>query len=221
VFIWHAGSLIDTGVTGYPTDINNRGQIVGVSGVNPDGTPSAFLWDDGEVTYLAGSASSEAWEINEQSEIVGIVVSSGVAHAFVWRSGELTELPSLSSASESGQARGINNAGLIVGASANANGWSRATIWRDGSVIDLGTLGGPLTHSYAQAVNDNGQVVGDFTAEGGGSPSHAFLWEAGMMTGLGTLGGAAGATSINNRGWAVGTSTDGAGLSHAVLWIVK
>jgi len=122
----------------------------------------------------------------------------------------------------SSQAYAINNAGQVVGESADAMGNARAFLWTLGGsagppsnpqMRNLGTLG--QQHSRAYGINDAGGVVGGLynTTVGIG----AFLWTvdgtAGppsnpQMKDLGTLSGTeATATAINNQGQVVGEST--------------
>lgn len=115
-------------------------------------------------------------------------------------------LPSLGPIS---RAHGINEAGLIVGASdipVAFESESHAVLWQDGILTDLG-LGA------AHAINDAGWIVGT-------GPGGATLWRNGVATILGTLGGSrASATGINNSGWIVGTSQlPGDSIEHAFLW---
>jgi probable HAF family extracellular repeat protein len=126
-------------------------------------------------------------------------------------------------------ARGINEAGQVVGNSLGASGY-HAFLWEDvngngqsdpGEMTDVGDLGG--AESVAFDINEAGQVVGlSYTASG---QVHAFLWmlEAGMID-LGTLGGAYSlAYAINDAGQVVGYSytaggSYGYGSYHAFLW---
>jgi probable HAF family extracellular repeat protein len=223
-FLWDAGTMVDLGIEGIPWDINDRGQIVGVGDMEPNGWSDAFLWEDGEVTYLApGWGSSQALGINERGQVVGSlqVGSTSTFYAFIWRDGVFTYLAPLSGAADHAQASGINEAGLVVGSSVGATWWTRAVAWQSETIVDLGALEGPLTHNYAEAVNDRGQVVGYGTSERGGGPLHAFFWDAGVLTELESLDDYAAANAINAQGWVVGMSRDDAGLSHAVLWMVK
>ena len=103
----------------------------------------------------------------------------------------------------------INNAGQIVGTSAN-----HAFLWEHGVMTDLGTLGGNL--SLAHAINDSGQIVGEATTASG--EVHAFLWEHGAMTDLGIPGETSSARGINNGGEIVGASSAKNVRGGAVLW---
>lgn len=118
-------------------------------------------------------------------------------------------------------ALGINDSGIIVGASALLSGGRHATTWStDGTVRDLGTLGGSSAIGFA--INNLGQVVGGSTLAGDASID-PFLWtQAGGMQDLGTLG-----PGFQNEAHAINGNTDIVGLScldpldyvcHAFLW---
>jgi probable HAF family extracellular repeat protein len=69
----------------------------------------------------------------------------------------------------------------------------------------VGTLGG--SDSFIRAINDNNQAVGASTTADGAT--HAFLFAAGRLRDLTAEYGIASATSLNNRGEVVGSSSDG------------
>jgi probable HAF family extracellular repeat protein len=109
-------------------DINNRGQIVGFSGVH------AALWENRGVKDLGtlpGSTASRAYGINERSEVVG---SSDVAfypHAALWSQGTATDLGMLPGGTQS-EARAINAHGKIVGQAYDGTGHAWAVTWDRG-----------------------------------------------------------------------------------------
>ncbi|PTR10705.1 putative HAF family extracellular repeat protein [Nitrosospira sp. Nsp5] len=121
-------------------------------------------------------------------------------------------------------ARGINDAGQVVGNSYTAEGrWHAFITGPNGAGMkDLGVslggtfLGGPFT--VPRGINDAGQVVGSsYTA---GDSEHAFITGPnGMGTrDLGTLGsGPSYAYSINDAGQVVGYSFTAEGTIHAFI----
>ncbi len=155
-----------------------------------------------------------------------------VDHAIVFENGTLTDLGAIPG-DNSSASFGINDSGLVVGASENGSidpltGFPEyhAVVWRHGVLSDLGTFGGSVSQAFA--VNAQGRVVGvaanavpDQYANGLGpcvtwfcsgtnvaTQQRAFLWERGNLQDLGTLGTGndAAAYFVNERGQVAGIS---------------
>ena len=164
--------------------INNRGDIVGFGGIEPE---HAFLYSHGLIQDLGtlGGSNSEANAINDLGEIVGSseITSNVEIHAFLYLQGQMTDLGTLSAVhsypSNSvnapfiprivSEAYAINNWGMIVGIALTANGATHAFVYNDGKMTDLNDLvklthtNGPpgfLELSGANGINDSGQIVG-------------------------------------------------------------
>ncbi|MBI5864998.1 MAG: hypothetical protein HZB38_10925 [Planctomycetes bacterium] len=74
-------------------------------------------------------------------------------------------------------ARGVNNAGVIVGESDTSDRHVRAFKWENGVITDLGTLGGD--NSSASRINDNGDIVG--WAEDANGARKGVVWIGGQI----------------------------------------
>ena len=128
----------------------------------------------------------------------------------------VSALPMLDFRDSFSYARGINDAGQVVGLIENFND-DVAVLWDHGKVIVIGGMG-LLSDSSARDINERGQVIGGayFTTQ------RAFLWEGGTKTPLDGLGGQTYAGAINEAGQIVGASTimadpRGGGFT-AVMW---
>ena len=161
--------------TSAATAINDRGQVVGISGRcdRARGRFSAvhmLLWDDGVPTDL-GSFGGAAWNtptaINEHGDIAGFSDFPGDsggglnAHAFfrARESGKLIDLGVLDGDAIS-LAFGLNAHRQVVGQS--IGDVSRAFLWEDDELIDLNdrTLPGSPFLVYANDINDRGEIAG-------------------------------------------------------------
>jgi probable HAF family extracellular repeat protein len=160
------------------TAINDRGQVVGISGLcsNAVGGASAehaLLWEDGIPTDL-GNIGGHAWNtpfaINNQGQVVGFGNISGDENAaenpaaFLWtKTNKMQEIPPYGTDTNNA-AFDINEKGQVVGNSFNLNtGTSRATLWQDNTLNDLNTLVIQPTSLYltlAQGINDAGEITG-------------------------------------------------------------
>jgi probable HAF family extracellular repeat protein len=100
--LWQNGLAIDLGSLGgtqgnVGNDINNHGQVVGVSSTPGNQTGHAFFWQNGVMTDLGtlpGDVWSYAYGINNKDQIVGISCDAGFYHCrgFIWQNGSMTDL---------------------------------------------------------------------------------------------------------------------------------
>ena len=163
--------------SGAATAINDRGQVVGISGtcdqaVGRYTAAHAVLWDKGRVIDL-GNLGAPWWNtamaINQRGDVVGFAGVPGgdadnpILHAFLWtRRGGIQDLGTLPGDLTS-QANGINERGQVVGSSCNAAGSCRAFLWENGVMKDLNTLVEPGYTGVlmnAQDIDDHGEISG-------------------------------------------------------------
>jgi probable HAF family extracellular repeat protein len=168
--------LIPGDTSSAATAINNRGQVVGISGscdqaVGRHTARHAVLWDNGAVTDI-GNIGGDTWNtpmaINQQGEVVGFASLPGsdpddpILHAFLWTKHDgIRDLGTLPG-DVSSQALGINERGQVVGLSSGAGG-VRAFLWENGVMKDLNTLKAPgYTNrlEIAGDINDIGEITG-------------------------------------------------------------
>jgi uncharacterized membrane protein len=129
-----------------------------------------------------------------------VVVSSSVT--------DLGTLGAASNGRHESRAYGVNDSGVVTGASTKPATWSDAVFrWRSGTGMTwTGTLG------TGRDINLGGTIVGEsFSIPGGGNGEGFALSAANVMTPLGFLPNdyASFATGINDAGHIVGTSDEG------------
>lgn len=165
---------------GAATGINDRGQVVGISGIcqNAVGQLSAehaLLWQNGtpiDLGNLGGVAWNTPMAINSRGVVVGFSDLPGDQngdnpnfHAFIWspEDRKMHDLKTLPGDAIS-EALGINSRGQVVGVSYGA-GFTHphAVIWQKGKITDLNALLPPnstLLLQAAQEIDDAGVIVG-------------------------------------------------------------
>jgi len=215
------GSLGGTYAVG--RDINNVGQIVGVSTMSGVPFQRAFLWTPGgtggppsnpqmkDLGILPGQSPSEALGLNDGGHVVGHSNDQG----FFYDGSTMIGVGTLGGGRS--PALAVNNLDQVVGASDVLPNGLTPYLWTiDGTdgvatnprMRNLGSLGGLF--GSASDINDAGQVVGESLTSS--NATHAFLWTTAQgMLDLNDLvnASAAGwvlqvATGINERGQIVG-----------------
>jgi probable HAF family extracellular repeat protein len=184
-FLWENGRMLDLGTLGgnygAPMDLNNRGQVVGLSSLAGDLTYHPFIWDEGVLRDLGtlGGPSAAANKTNDAGQVVGYGDLPGgpcqgfscVHHAFFWEHGVMTDLGTLPTDICS-NAVSINRNGLILGYSTpacNSNILS-PVIWENGTIYDLSALIVPspgVTLGDVTSLNDGGEISGLATLPNG------------------------------------------------------
>lgn len=168
--------LIAGDTSGAATAINDRGQVVGISGicdiaVGRRTAAHAVLWDGGRAIDL-GNLGTELWNtpmsINAQGDVVGFAgtdpndLDGNTTHAFLKpRHGAIRDLGTLNG-DISSTASAINRWGRVVGYSNDEAGHFRAFVWQNGTMTDLNTLATDFAGTLVLAtdINDLGQITG-------------------------------------------------------------
>jgi len=162
--------------TSAATAINDRGQVVGISGdcgiaVGSVSAKHAVLWEHG-IPIDLGNIGGDAWNtptaINNHGTIVGFAnTAPGTARtyeAFVWtKAGGMKSLGKIPGDLRS-TANGINEKGdKIVGLSRGGPYLFRAVLWQNGKLTDMNTLtvpGSPFL-LLAGDIDQEGRIVGE------------------------------------------------------------
>lgn len=193
-----------------PTAVNGSTQVIGY-GALANGNQHAFLFANGVLTDLGTLGQQQSWALglNDAGTLVGNAGASSVTTTFISTNGNTTALPGTFT-----EVAGINNSGLIAGASL-ASSQPHATVYNGTSFTVLETS---AFRSWATAINSAGDIAGRMYATSGG-PLQGFIYSCGTLTNLGTLGGA-GTTvyGMNDTGQIVGNSQTSGSDWHAFLY---
>jgi probable HAF family extracellular repeat protein len=78
------------------TDINNRGQVCGLSDLTGDQTTHAFFWRDDGPGHSSWRLLSVAWGIGDSGQVLGQSCDVNFnCRGFVWQDGVMTEVNAL------------------------------------------------------------------------------------------------------------------------------
>lgn len=178
-FLYQNGTMTDLGTIPGPSGeeafsiaygINNIGQVVGGSSTAHNANLSSFLYQNGAMNLVSGTAPQSvevAIDINDFGQVVmpGGIYQDGV------RINSIVD----------GIGLGLNDIGQAVGyGSVSGYDSYRAMFFsQDGTSMDLGFYG------FAREINNSGQVVGLAGIDGIGQ--RGFIYQRGSMTDLTSL----------------------------------
>jgi probable HAF family extracellular repeat protein len=169
--------LLPGDTSGAATALNDRGQIVGISGICDQAVGRftaihAVLWEDGNVTDI-GNLGGVAWHtpnaINQYGDVVGFSNFSEAdggnlrPHAFLWsESSGIEDLGTLAAPlNDNSDAWGVNKRRQVVGSSCDADGNCHAFLWQDGEMLDLNDLvDSEDVLIAAYDIDDRGRITG-------------------------------------------------------------
>jgi probable HAF family extracellular repeat protein len=172
VVLWHNGKpnelkTFDGSGWNTPTDINERGDVVGFANVKPDiaadgsleFNPVAFIWTKEKgaqkILPLAGDTNSIAYAINNRGQVVGQSFGGPEgSRAFIWENDKATDLNALVSG-DAGiyllYAEGIDDRGDITG---------QACTFVDGACVLPASPSSPTPAFLAVPLRDGGAAAG-------------------------------------------------------------
>jgi probable HAF family extracellular repeat protein len=213
-YLWQDGvhTLLDTPINVVQA-ISADGKIAGnISNFDPeDFQTRPAVYANGATTFLpplAGTAMSGYAEgINSAGMVAGSQTINGHSMAYLSHNGVSTALGTLGGAYS--YARGMNEAGMVVGGSATISGKAHAFLYHGGTMLDLGTLD-PYGTAAADAVNASGVAVG-YSWLTSVERYRATLFQNGTATPLGAFGEYehSMALDINDAGQVIGVGDNG------------
>jgi probable HAF family extracellular repeat protein len=213
-FLYEDGHMKNLGSFGgtctFPTDLNDAGEVVGLSTVRGDVYQHAFFWEKDsfhELPNMIGGNDAAAIALNNSGEVAGWASLPGdqAIHGSIWKNNSMTDLGTLGG-DPCSLGFSINARGQVVGTSGfqqdlsgcNSGNTSRAFLWEDGAMVDLNTLipaDSPLYLTSPITINDLGEIAGIGVDANG--DEHAFLLIP--LENDGNLGEDASANSADDR----------------------
>jgi probable HAF family extracellular repeat protein len=195
--------------------------ISGLS-ASPTATPYAFR----DLGTLPGNSSSQAWNLNDNRQVVGRSFDSGIDNsmAFSWTlANGLQPLGTIGGATSF--ANGVNKSGDVVGMSKTTGVPELAFYWPWGGPIKaLPYLPSPNPYSRGYAINAAGAVAG-FSNNDLSSMKACVWWDPTSPTPPQNLGNLTGvntdvsiAYGINDSSLVVGVSVGAAGKDRPISW---
>ena len=194
-------------ISGFATDINDAGTIVGVT-IPPVGESTfGFVWSAD--TGMTDLGTFRPARINNRGQIVGVCIDPAIGTC-VWEAGVMTRV-------NDGFGRGINERGQVVGGGAGATQnaaffWSAA---RGTVVLDDSEFGSGVD------INRRREIAGEKCCDSTGVNAFAVRWNGpdGALESLAVAPSSP--TGINEHGWIAGYFRDAALELRGFVWLPR
>jgi probable HAF family extracellular repeat protein len=166
------------------TALNDLSQITGHSR-ETDGTPRAFIWDNGVMTDLGDVYPHKVHgtygqAINNMNQIVGFSLDElGFFRAFIWEDGEMRDLGGFPL--NPTWAYGINELGYVVGVVSDEvnNRGATGIVWKpNGEIVLLKKPNGRPWKNEARVINNHNIILGTHYKKNSlpGEPYWPVIW---------------------------------------------
>jgi probable HAF family extracellular repeat protein len=160
------------------TDINNDGEVVGVS-TTAEGGYFSFIWDPVRGMrniYPQGESGPRA--LNEMGQALCVTNNTNTPRSFIWE--KTRGVTFISQAGENFDAADINNNSEAIGTLYAWSGNERLALWNSAQGIrQVGSLSSQYPRTFGVALNDKGQAVGHaFPPSARTGEERAFLWDS-------------------------------------------
>lgn len=196
--LWSGGLrpfLEPAATLGYAVDINDAGEVCGTYQVPGTWQTFPYRWSASVVTtlpMLEGTTQINPLAMNNDGDVVGFGVVSGVVTPLQWKGSSIEPLPF---SGYSAVANDVNDAGVAVGVAAMrtpTGGYvPQAVRWDASGMTYLASLGG--LSSRALAINSAGEIVGVASSAGAHFPA---LWSGGTVIDLQAAAGDTGGCTV-------------------------
>lgn len=192
--------------------INDSSEVAGYYFELPSEYHYPFVWKDGESTFLTLPGEGDAFDINNNSHIVGVTaISPGLIVPVLWRSPDSFSVINMPEGYNYSVANALNDAGVVAGyASINYDSLRKGFIYDNGLSLLPGYAGCDPHKSPVELwdINNLGVAVGYRVCND--TLFYAIKWENGAYTDFGpqvyfrkinNLGHIAGNKSVNAAKW--------------------
>jgi uncharacterized membrane protein len=223
--VWHGKNVVDLGamlgggfLLSRAMAINGQGDCV-MDAETRDEANSYIVPGCADTRALvkisppAGDSGTSTAAINDRGDVAGTVGAPELAHAFLYTGGAAQDLGMLDGDNASA-AHGLNDAGHVVGTSANYPFLFRGFFFDGQAMHAMGSFGG--AHTFANAINRDDVAVGSADFDSVGETFHAFVVDAahhpGTLHDLNTM------LDQSGTGWSV---EDAVGIDDAGRIVVR
>jgi probable HAF family extracellular repeat protein len=196
--------------------VNATGGVAGTTRGTPQDAFSTLFGSGPQILAGLGTSDNIAYGLHDDGSAVGASRVDFSMRPVRFASGVAVPLPWPNVANPTGEARAVNDAGVIAGTITVAG--FAAAVWNGSSTT---TLPGSL-FSDAFAINNGGVVTGRTYVMGSGYLAYRWTTGTGAVAHLPSLGTISSqGHGINDAGDVVGDSVPGTAFAVAVLWRVS